>query len=146
TTVKMTTSTRRPASLCCTNGVAISNATSAPRNQAAECCSRPARKFRGDLAVLTICLAEILFRHFRLISHSRGDRRPFFQHFESDGQQRRSEKHTNETKRQRAAHHAKENQNERHVASLADEPRFDDVVNVADAHAPDQHENTPARP
>src|ERR1017187_10099982 len=69
---------------------------------------------------------------------------PFLQQTEANGQQRRPEENADETEGQLAAEHTKENQEKRQVASLADEPGFDDVINAADAHAPDEHEEAPA--
>src|SRR5208282_2416977 len=74
------------------------------------------------------------FRILDFVSQGAGGRAPFLQQAESHSQQCRSEEDANEAKGQRAAHHAEENQDEWHVAALADEPRLDEVVNVGDAH------------
>ena len=55
----------------------------------------------------------------------------------------RSDEYSDEAKRECATEHAKEDEQKRHVAALADEPGFDKIIHGADANAPNDHENAP---
>src|SRR3954463_2549869 len=62
----------------------------------------------------------------------------------SNRQQGWPDEHADKTKHQRATQHTEENQDERQVAALADEPGFNHVVPAADDHAPPEQESPPA--
>ena len=70
---------------------------------------------------------------------------PFLHEPIAHRKQRWPDENSDESERQSPAQDAKEDQEERHGAALTDEPRFDDIVHAADPHAPDQHEDSPAR-
>src|SRR5271169_5377010 len=68
---------------------------------------------------------------------------PFRHKPPANRQQRWSKENADEAERERPAEHAKEYKDERHVASLADEPRFDNIINVGHPQTPDDHKNPP---
>lgn len=74
-----------------------------------------------------------------------GDGRPFFGDAEADGQQGWAEEDSNEAEGQGAADDAEEDQQERHVAALTDEPGFYEVVQCPNPKTPDEHKDSPAR-
>src|SRR5262249_22843607 len=61
----------------------------------------------------------------------------------ANGQQRGTDEHANETEGRRSTQNSKEDQYERHVTSLADEPGFDEVIYGAYGNAPDNHKYSP---
>src|SRR3974390_2768775 len=71
--------------------------------------------------------------------------RPFLDQSIADGEEGRTDEDADEPKGQRTAQYAKQDQYQRHIASWADEPRLDEIINRADSHSPNEHKYAPPR-
>ena len=61
----------------------------------------------------------------------------------ADSEQRWADEDADKAEGKRAAKNSEQNKQERHVATLADEPRFHEIIDGSDANAPNDHENSP---